>query len=155
MYVDPDARHPKEVRWIAQRTWRAVEDVKVDERYSATQRTKVSGSNTSRWERNDKGDGRQSETKPDVGATKYAEIIEFYDLKANTVGTFCADTGDGDEGGGWLIKPEEIPYSFGHPFVMLRNFEVPDHFYPIGDVQQIESLLPTVMPLYKAARGGG
>ena len=140
MYVDPDARHPKEIRWIAQRTWRAVEDVRCDERYSATQRMKVSGSNTSRWERNDKGDGRQSETKPDVGATKYAEIIEYYDLKANTVGTFCADTGDGDEGGGWLIKPEKIPYAFGHPFVMLRNFEVPDHFYPIGDVQQIESL---------------
>ena len=36
--------------------------------------------------------------------------------------------------------PEKIPYAFGHPFVMLRNFEVPDHFYPIGDVQQIESL---------------
>ena len=140
MYVDPDARHPKEIRWIAQRTWRAVEDVRCDERYSATQRMKVSGSNTSRWERNDKGDGRQSESKPDVGATKYAEIIEYYDLKANTVGTFCADTGDGDEGGGWLIKPEKIPYAFGHPFVMLRNFEVPDHFYPIGDVQQIESL---------------
>jgi hypothetical protein len=33
-----------------------------------------------------------------------------------------------------------MPYAFGHPFVMLRNYDVPDTFYPIGDLSQIESL---------------
>ena len=27
MFVDPDCRHPKEMRWVAQRTWRALQDV--------------------------------------------------------------------------------------------------------------------------------
>ena len=33
-----------------------------------------------------------------------------------------------------------MPYAMGHPFEMLRNYEVSDHFYPLGDVCQIESL---------------
>ena len=33
-----------------------------------------------------------------------------------------------------------MPYSFGQPFVMLRNYDVPDHFYPIGDLESIEPL---------------
>ena len=33
-----------------------------------------------------------------------------------------------------------MPYARGQPFVMIRNYEVPDHFYPIGDIEQIESL---------------
>jgi len=143
MYVDPDARHPKEMRWIAQRTWRAVNDVKVDKRYSATNRARVAGSSQSRWTR-DGGDGRYggenapSGDKPNPGAIQFAEIIEFYDIKRNEVMTFAMESGD--DPSGFLIKPDEIPYALGHPFVMLRNYEVPDHFYPMGDVQQIESL---------------
>ena len=33
-----------------------------------------------------------------------------------------------------------MPYAFGHPYVMLRNYDVPDTFYPMGDVEQMESL---------------
>ena len=140
MYVDPDARHPKEMRWVAQRTWRAVADVHVDSRYSATSRKRVSGSSWSRWDADDK-DARGSDEKPDKGAVSYVEVIEFYDIKRNKVCTF-ATQGDGTSkaDGGFLIKPEKMPYAFGHPFVMLRNYEVPDHFYPLGDVCQIESL---------------
>jgi hypothetical protein len=151
MYVDPDARHPKELRWIAQRTWRATADVVVDSRYSATARKRVSGSHYSMWDNNN-GDARAGASdnnytseKPDAGAMSYCEIIEFYDLRRNTVGTFAVSA-DGDDSpaassdSGWLIKPAKIPYATGHPFVMLRNYEVPDHFYPIGDVKQIESL---------------
>lgn len=140
MFVDPDARHPKEMRWVAQRTWRAVPDVHVDERYSATQRKRVSGSSTSRWDE-ENGDARGSDEKPDAGSVQYCEVIEFYDIKRNKVSTF-ATTNDGVEGakGGFLIKPRPMPYAFGHPYVMLRNYEVPDHFYPLGDVCQIESL---------------
>lgn len=140
VFVDPDARHPKEMRWIAQRTWRPVPDVKVDGRYSATQRRRVTGSSWSRWSSDD-GDARQSTEKPDKGALQYAEVIEFYDIKRNKVSTFVCESGDGSSADdGFLIKPKKMPYSFGHPYIMLRNYEVPDHFYPLGDVGQIESL---------------
>lgn len=33
-----------------------------------------------------------------------------------------------------------MPYSFGQPFVMLRNYDIPDHFYPMGDLESIEPL---------------
>jgi hypothetical protein len=141
MFVDPDARRPEEMRWVAQRTWRAVADVHVDERYSATCRKRVSGSSWSRWD-NDDRDARDSGDKPDKGAVTYVEVIEFYDIKRKKVATFATQA-DGTEttgGGGFLIKPKSMPYAFGHPFVMLRNYEVPDHFYPLGDVGQIESL---------------
>jgi hypothetical protein len=140
VFVDPDARHPKEMRWIAQRTWRALADVQVDERYSASARKKVGAKSWSKWGADADGDARDN-TEP--GGIQYAEVFEFYDLKRNTVSTFALDgtTDDGVYGAaGFLIKPKEIPFGFGHPFVMLRNFEVPDHFYPIGDVEQIESL---------------
>ena len=64
-------------------------------------------------------------------------------LKRKTVATLSYDSSDdatSDDDGGFLIKPKEMPYASGHPFEMIRNFEVPDHFYPIGDVEQIESL---------------
>jgi hypothetical protein len=142
VFVDPDARHPKEMRWIAQRTWRALADVQVDERYSATARKKVGAKSWSKWNAEADGDARDGHDST-AGGIQYAEIFEFYDLKRNTVSTFAMDgtTDDGVYGSsGFLIKPKDIPFGFGHPFVMLRNFEVPDHFYPIGDVEQIESL---------------
>lgn len=139
MFVDPDARHPKEMRWIAQRTWRALQDVQVDERYSATNRKRVTASSRSRWEQQD---GRDADTRPDRGAIQYCEVIEFYDLKRGTVATFASAGGDDDDtrGDGFLIKPEKMPYATGQPFTMLRNYEVPDHFYPMGDLESIESL---------------
>ena len=142
MFVDPDARHPKEIRWIAQRTWRAVQDVHVDSRYSETQRKRVVGRARSKWDGTD-SDARRETEAPIQGSIQYAEIIEFYDLKRYTVCTFAgegSDDGEKNDKSGFLIKPSQMPYALGHPFVMLRNYEVPDHFYPIGDVQQIESL---------------
>lgn len=143
MFVDPDARHPKEMRWIAQRTWRALQDVRVDQRYSPSARKAVSASSWSRWDSED-GDGRDGGDKPDKGAVSYCEIIEFYDLKRRVVATFSMDGDNAEDGentdSGFLIKPSKIPYGFGAPFVMLRNYEVPDNFYPMGELESIESL---------------
>ena len=145
MFVDPDSRHPKEMRWIAQRTWRALQDVKVDQRYSPGARKAVSATSWSRWDSED-GDGRDGSDKPDQGAVSYCEVIEFYDLKRRVVATFAMDGDDAEDGenagreGGFLIKPTPIPYGFGAPYVMLRNYEVPDNFYPMGELESIESL---------------
>lgn len=142
IFVDPDARHPKEMRWIAQRTWRPVEDVKVDERYSPSARRNVSGTSYSRWDGPDR-DGRDGDQKPDQ-SLQYTEIIEFYDLKRRTVSTFAlagSDSNDPDaRKDAFLIKPTATPYGFDNPFMMLRGYEVPDHFYPMGDLESIESL---------------
>lgn len=144
MFVDPDARHPKEMRWIAQRTWRALQDVRVDERYDPRARKAVSAVSWSRWDSAD-ADGRDSWSMPDQGAVSYAEIIEFYDIKRKIVATFALDGDNSNDGppskeSGFLIKPADMPYGFGHPFLMLRNYEVPDHFYPMGELESIESL---------------
>jgi hypothetical protein len=144
MFVDPDARHTKEMRWIAQRTWRPVQDVRVDSRYDPKARKAVSA--TTRFVSMDHGDddGRSADDTPDEGALSYCEVIEFYDLKRNEVSTFALDGDISMEAqntrDAYLIKPSPIPYGSGQPFRMLRNYEVPDNFYPMGEVESIESL---------------
>jgi len=140
MFVDPDARHPKEMCWIAQRTWRPVADVNVDSRYSPTARKRVSAKSWSRWSSSE-GDADARTDRPDKGPRSYCEIIEYYDIKRRTLQTFCLDSDvTGDDESGFLIKPQPMPYAMGHPFEMLRGYEVSDNFYPLGDVCQIESL---------------
>jgi len=144
MFVDPDARHPKEMRWIAQRTWRPIQDVRVDSRYDPKARKGVSS--TSRFVSSNSGDddGRSNADAADEGALSYCEIIEFYDVKRNEVSTFALDGDISSESqntrDAYLIKPAPIPYGAGQPFKMLRNYEVPDHFYPMGELESIESL---------------
>ncbi len=139
MFVDPDSRHPKEMCWIAQRTWRPIADVQVDDRYSPAARKKVSAKSWSRWSSSE-GDMDARDDKPDKGPKSFCEIIEFYDIKRRQVATFCLDSDTTGDESGFLIKPKAMPYAMGHPFEMVRNYEVSDHFYPIGDVAQIESL---------------
>lgn len=138
MFVDPDARNPKEMAWIAQRVWRPVQDVQVDDRYLPAARKKVSARGWSRWSGSD-SDAREGE-RPDNGAKSFCEIIEFYDIRRKTMCTFSLDSDDTGNESGFLIKPRPMPYAQGQPFEMLRNYEVADHFYPIGDVEQIEPL---------------
>lgn len=64
----------------------------------------------------------------------YVEIWEFYDIDRGTISIFC----DGSDK--FLVTPTEIPFAFGHPFVMLRNYEIPEHFYPMGELEAIEPL---------------
>jgi hypothetical protein len=135
MFVDSEARTVEDMSWIAQRIRRPVNDVRVDERYDTTIRRKVNPSMSSRFdEPNDTFSG--SSSAPTGAADKgYVDIIEFYDLKKKT---YCVFADGSTEG--FLIKPKDMPYGFGQPFVMLRNYEVPDDFYPLGELEQIETL---------------
>jgi hypothetical protein len=139
MFVDPDARHPKEMCWIAQRVWRPIQDVQVDERYLPAARKKVSAKSWSRWS-SAEGDADARDDRPDKGPKSFCEIIEFYDIKRRQVSTFCLDSDTTGDESGFLIKPKPMPYAMGQPFEMLRNYEVSDNFYTLGDVCQIESL---------------
>ena len=129
MFVDPDATHPANVRWMCQRVRRHLYDVKCDQRYEAIARKQTEGTSGSKW---DKNDSRWENT----GAVEsgYVDVFEFYDLIAGTISTFAAN---GDH---FLIKPRPNPHPYGAPFEMLRDYEVPDQFYPMGELEAIEVL---------------
>jgi len=61
-------------------------------------------------------------------------VFEFYDIENNTMAVVP------QSGAEFLVDPSPMPYAYGQPFVMLRNYDVPDYFYPMGDLESIESL---------------
>jgi hypothetical protein len=129
VFVDPDGISMNDIKWIAHRTRRPISDVRSDRRYNRTARENVNAVSYSRYSVDEPAHRKINDK--DEGS---ADIFEFYDLRNNTVSVFA-------EGGeSFLIKPQQMPYAFGHPFVMLRNYDVPDQFYPIGDVEAIEPL---------------
>lgn len=128
VFIDPDATNMNDAKWIAHRVRRTVEDVRTDKRYAPKVRATVAAASYAKY--TDDPSSRKIHDKEEG----YVDVYEFYDLKNNTVSVFC------DSGDGFLIKPKKQPYSFGHPFVMLRNYDVPDQFYPIGELEAIEPL---------------
>lgn len=138
IFVDPNARDVDDMRWIAQVVRRPVNDVKVDERYEKAVREKAQGHVRSRFGEGGQVDARDSGEAPASSETQYVDVVEFYDLKRKEWSTFLSD--GPDVGDGFLRKPTKTPYPFGHPFVMIRNYEVIDHFYPMGELEAIEIL---------------
>ena len=128
VFVDPDATSPKDMRWIAQRIRRPLAEVRSDKRYNKSARESVATMAVSRY--SDDPSVRKIRDKEEG----YAEIWEFYDIKNRTMSVF-AEGGDN-----FLVKPMAMPYAFGHPFVMLRDYDVPDQFYPLGELEAIEPL---------------
>jgi hypothetical protein len=129
VFVDPDGTSMDDIKWICHRTRRPVRDVKTDRRYNRAARENIAAVSYSRY-----SDDEPRHRKINDKDEGYADIYEFYDVRNSTVSVFA-------EGGEtFLIKPQKMPYAFGHPFVMLRNYDVPDQFYPVGDVEAIEPL---------------
>jgi hypothetical protein len=133
MFVDPDGTCMSDIRWIAQRSRRPLKDVQNDERYDYAARKEVSASSYSKWGNTNSGAANANVTYSEDEA--YCDVYEFYDINAGTMSIF-ADTG-GDK---FLVKPVKIPYVFGHPFVMLRDYDIPNYFYPMGELEAIEPL---------------
>ena len=129
VYVDPDATCMEDARWIAQRVRRPLLDVKGDRRYNKTARNECSPSAYTKWGE----DTERPRQKRDVGDS-YVDVWEYYDIAKGTMAIFC------EGGDNFLVDPEKNPYTFGHPFVMLRNYDIPEHFYPMGELEAIEPL---------------
>ena len=129
VFVDPDATSVDDMKWIAQRIRRPMIDVKNDPRYARQARNDCQASTYSKWAAED-GKPRQSKDEQDA----YVDVWEFYDVKRQTMSVFA------DGGEAFLINPIKMPYAFGHPFVMLRNYDIPEHFYPMGELEAIEPL---------------
>jgi len=129
IFVDPEATCMDDATWIAQRVVRPLEEAQRDKRYRQSTRRKLSadaGLNpryTDDYERNRSGTDIERVT-----------VWEFYDMENNTMSVLSSN---GDD---FLIDPKPMPYAYGQPFVMVRNYDVPDHFYPMGDLEAIEPL---------------
>jgi hypothetical protein len=133
VFVDPEATSMHDARWIAQRIIRTIEEVREDKRYVPKARNTVEPDAGVRGEEDGARQSRRRPSDSDLDSQRVT-VWEFYDISRNTV---CCFAQDSDE---FLIEPTEIPYCTGHPFVMLRNYEVPDHFYPMGDLESLEPL---------------
>ena len=134
MFVDPEGTTMKDIRWIAQRIRRPLKAVQADKRYDYKARMQVTASAFARRYDNINMDTTQY-VGVDTTQEAYADIIEWYDLDKKTISVFSADGGDM-----FLVKPREIPFAFGHPFTMLRNYDIPGMFYPMGELEAIEPL---------------
>ena len=128
VFVDPEATCMEDAKWIAQRIVRPLDMAKEDKRYKPSARKRLSSSNIESGvyyhDRDDK--------------SEYVEervvIWEYYDMEGNTLSVYA------ENGNEYLIDPIPMPYAYGQPFVMLRNYDVPDHFYPMGDLEALEPL---------------
>jgi hypothetical protein len=129
IFVDPDATTMHDIKWIAQRVRRALPDVKKDKRYNSVARNEAAPSHYSKYAQDGYAPRRSNDPND-----SYVEIWEWYDIDRNTMSVFC----DGSDK--FLINPTEIPFKFGHPFVMIRNYDVPEYFYPMGELEAIEPL---------------
>jgi hypothetical protein len=133
MYVNPEATNMGDARWVAQRLIRHIDEVRDNTAYSKAAREAIQPGLTTlstddeRWERG------QDRNSPEL-----CEIWEFYDLAEGQMCVF----GEGHDK--YLVKPREMPYAFGHPFEMIRNYEVPEEFYPMGDLEEIEPLVKEI-----------
>jgi len=131
MFVDPYATDMNDLRWIAQRSRRTLKDVKNDERYDYSARKDVGPAVTTAYA--DYVATGNYDTTVDADEAM-CNIYEYYNIDTGEMCIF-SDTGDK-----FLVKPTKMPYVFGHPYIMLRNYEIPGFFYPMGELEAIEPL---------------
>lgn len=130
VFVDPEATSLEDAKWIAQRMVVPLEDVKKDERYKPRIRAKLKADGSLKWFNEDS----KADIPPDEGRVT---LWEYYDLAEDHVCVFA----EGQQGEDFLVEPRPTPYPYGQPFVFIPNYEVPDQFYPIGEIEAIEDLV--------------
>ena len=131
VFVDPEATCFEDAKWIAQRIIRPLDEAKADKRYKASVRKRLSADSllypmysvATRQEQEEYLDNEERTV-----------VFEYYDVTNNTLSVLPQS---GDE---FLIDPVAMPYAYGQPFVMMRNYDIPDYFYPMGDLEALESL---------------
>ena len=130
IFVDPEATCMDDARWIAQKIVRPLEDAQKDQRYKPSVRKRLDA---------DAGVNPQYVSQYENERERVLDedrvtIWEFYDIAENTMSVFSENSD------GFLVDPVPMPYAYGQPFVMIRNYDIPDLFYPMGDLESIESL---------------
>jgi hypothetical protein len=130
VFVDPDALVLEDARWIAQRSFIPIQVARKNPDWNAEVRSRIKKVNKSKQREN--VDVEFSSDKSTD--SEFAEIYEYYDLVTGQTCVFA----DGTEG--YLVDPADSPFPDGHPFVFVPNYEVPERFFPIGDVETIYPL---------------
>ena len=132
IYIDPEATCLEDAQWICQRIVRPLEEAKKDKRYKASARKNLGADSVLNPMFTPSDREQQDQYLQDI--VDRTVIFEFYDIVNNKMSVLAQN---GDE---FLVDPIPMPYAYGQPFVMLRNYDVPDYFYPMGDLEAIESL---------------
>lgn len=141
MLVDPDATKLSDAQWIAQRVPIRMDDAKDNTAWEKRVRDQLAAGvkNLANEDSNKvKGanDGNMAGiTGGNSDVHEYVIAWEFYDLHDGTMCLFPESMTDD-----FLVRPEPMPFKFGHPFVPLQNYSVPDEFWAIGELERIESL---------------
>ena len=132
IYIDPEATCLEDAQWICQRIVRPLEEAKKDKRYKASARKNLGADSVLNPMFTPTDREQQDQYLQDI--VDRTVIFEFYDIVNNKMSVLAQN---GQE---FLVDPIPMPYAYGQPFVMLRNYDVPDYFYPMGDLEAIESL---------------
>ncbi len=132
IYIDPEATCLEDAQWICQRIIRPLEEAKKDKRYKASARKNLGADSVLNPMFTPTDREQQDQYLQDI--VDRTVIFEFYDIVNNKMSVLAQN---GEE---FLVDPIPMPYAYGQPFVMLRNYDVPDYFYPMGDLEAIESL---------------
>ena len=136
VYIDPEATCVEDLKWIAQRLVVPIEEVKADGRYSTAARKKLKPdmSANPRWRDRDQTIPSSASTEKLNDDISRVTLYEYWDLQHEYYCVFAAGADD------FLLEPTNFPYPFGMPFVPLFNYEVPDQFYGIGDLEMLEPM---------------
>ena len=129
VFVDPGGTSESDLTFLAQRVVRPFDEARNDPRYKSSVRRKLKPDGELKWQNKEDSGG--------AGESTYGKLVtvwEYYDLLNETVSVFP------DVGESFLVDPEPWPRHCGLPFVMIRNYDVPDQFYPLGDLEAIEPL---------------
>jgi len=133
MFVDPDASRLEDARWIAQRSFVPIDVARDNEDWDAGVRRKLKATvlSDAREGVDVMSGGGADQKSKEAG---FVVVYEFYDLVSKDVCTLA----DGAED--YLSDPERSPFPEIHPFVFIPNYEVPERFYPIGDIETVYGL---------------
>ncbi|ANS03968.1 head-tail connector protein [uncultured Mediterranean phage uvDeep-CGR2-AD7-C12] len=130
IFVDPEATCMDDARWIAQKIVRPLEEAQKDQRYKPSVRKRLDADAGVNLQYVSQYENERERVLDEDRVT----IWEFYDIADNTMSVFSENSD------GFLVDPVPMPYAYGQPFVMIRNYDIPDLFYPMGDLESIESL---------------
>lgn len=139
IFVDPRGRDMESICWVAQQVTVKRDVFNEDDRFP--RKFRETNNIKSDFTKQSSDAGTRTGNFFDRGATGIEDTAaksdtvtyyEFYDIIDGTLSFFLE--GGGDD---WLIPPKAMPYAFGCPFDMMRGTEVPDRFYPMGEVEII------------------
>ena len=140
VYMDPEATSFDDIRWIAQRVYMSLDDVRSEERFNRTVRLKVPAMSVVRPDPDSAHTQwfLKSQPAPQDPGLERAVIWEMYDIERREL-IVWAEGMDDDE---ILWGPESIEDTLGHPhpFVYLPCIPIPDQLYPMGFVEMIAPL---------------